>query len=89
MHSPEDACVVAPNLPNPPGLMFDRSAFRSWALVFIGASLFALLFVVLMLLVEHVTGGRAEPTRAVVAIGGAAFVGYVGTAWIIRQDRPA
>jgi hypothetical protein len=41
-----------------------------------------------MLLVEHVAGDGAYPTRAVKTIGGAAFVGYVGTAWIIRLDLP-
>jgi uncharacterized membrane protein len=66
--------------------MFDRSAFRTWPLVFAGATVFAILFVVLMLLVEQVLGDGAAYTRAVVGIGGAAFVGYVGTAWIIRLD---
>lgn len=68
--------------------MFDSSAFRTWPLVFAGATIFAIAFIVLMLLVEHVLGEGAQPTRAVVGIGGAAFVGYIGTAWIIRLDLP-
>jgi len=68
--------------------MFDGSAFRTWPLVFAGAIVFATMFVVLMLLVEHVAGDGAYPTRAVKTIGGAAVVGYVGTAWIIRLDLP-
>lgn len=68
--------------------MFDGSAFRTWPLVFAGATIFAIAFVVLMLLFEHVAGDGAHPTRAVVGIGGAAFIGYIGTAWIIRLDLP-
>ncbi len=66
--------------------MFDGSAFRTWPLVFAGATIFAIAFIVLMLLFEHVAGDGAHLTRAVLGIGGAAFIGYIGTAWIIRLD---
>ena len=67
--------------------MFDRSVFRTWGRVVAGASLLAGLFMVLMLLVEQVAGDGARLTRAVVGIGAAAFLGYVGTAWIVRSGE--
>jgi general stress protein CsbA len=42
-----------------------------------------------MLMVEEVVGRGARLSRAVVTVTAAAFLGYLGTAWIIRLDRPA
>lgn len=66
--------------------MFDQTAFRTWLHVVVGAAGFALAFLVLMLLTEELVGGGARLTGAVKAVTLAAFVGYVGTAWIVRMD---
>lgn len=67
--------------------MFDERAFRSWKLVLAGASVVSILFLAVMLMVEEVAGGGARLSRAAVTISLAAFVGYVGTAWIIRRSE--
>ena len=69
--------------------MFSGYAFRTWGHVLVGACVVASLFFALMLMVEEVVGDGAELSRAVITVTTAAFVGYVGTAWIIRLDRPA
>lgn len=68
--------------------MFDDRAFRSWELVFAGACVVSGLFLAVMLMVEEVAGDGARFSRAAVTIALAAFVGYVGTAWIIRASDP-
>jgi hypothetical protein len=69
--------------------MFDGRAFRTWSHVLLGACVVSSLFLGLMLMAEEVAGGGARLSRAVVAVTVAAFVGYLGTAWIIRHDRSA
>jgi hypothetical protein len=69
--------------------MFNERAFRSWGDVLIGACVVSGLFLGLMLMVEEVVGDGARLSRAVLTVTGAAFLGYLGTAWIIRLDRPA
>lgn len=66
--------------------MFDGRAFRSWGDVLLGACVLSGLFFGLMLMTEEVVGGGARLSRAVVAVTLAAFVGYLGTAWIIRRE---
>jgi len=66
--------------------MFDGRAFQSWTHVLVGACVLSGLFFGLMLMTEEVVGGGARLSRAVVAITLAAFVGYLGTAWIIRRE---
>lgn len=66
--------------------MFDRAAFQNWTRVLAGACVVAGLFLGVMLLVEEVVGQGAHFSRAVVTVTAAAFVGYLGTAWIIRLD---
>jgi len=39
-----------------------------------------------MLMTEEVVGGGARLSRAVVAVTLAAFLGYLGTAWIVRRE---
>lgn len=64
--------------------MFDNRAFRTWGHILLGACVFSTLFLVLMVLAEAVMGDGARLSRAAVTMSGAAFVGYVGTAWIVR-----
>lgn len=68
--------------------MFDRQAFRTWPLVIAGALIFASLFMIVMLMAEVVVGGRALLSRRVLAIGGAAFTGYVAVAYLLRREEP-
>ncbi|WP_022834513.1 hypothetical protein [Salisaeta longa] len=65
--------------------MFTNRAFRSWLHVGVGAAAFAACFLLIMLLVEQVTVGAARATPAVWAVPGAAFLGYVATAWLLRS----
>jgi len=66
--------------------MFDGRAFRNWGHVLLGACVLSGLFFGLMLMAEEVVGGGARLSRAVVAVTLAAFVGYLGTAWIVRRE---
>jgi len=69
--------------------MFNERAFRTWGDVLMGACVVSGLFLGLMLMVEAVVGDGARLSRAALAVASAAFLGYVGTAWIVRLDRPA
>jgi len=69
--------------------MFNERAFRSWGHVLMGACVVSGLFLSLMLMVEEVVGDGARLSRAVLTVTAAAFLGYLGTAWIIRLDQPA
>ena len=66
--------------------MFEKDAFESWPLVFTGAAVLAGLFVVVLLLGQYVSGGRVRLTGAVVGVGVAAFLGYVGVALLLRHE---
>lgn len=68
-------------------MLFSARAFRTWGHILVGASLFAASFVLIMLAAEQVVGEGVRFTRATKAIGGAAFIGYVGTAWIVRWEH--
>jgi len=66
--------------------MFDQWAFQTWTRVFVGAAVFAAAFFGLMTVAATVVDGNpAEFDRATRVISAAAFVGYVGTAWILRR----
>lgn len=65
--------------------MFDDQAFQSWPIILVGAALFAGLFALLALLTEVIFEGAPEVTGSVVGFGGAAFLGYVGTAVLARR----
>ncbi len=69
--------------------MFDARAFRSWGHVLAGACVVSGLFLGIMLMVEEVVGDGARLTRAAITVASAAFMGYLGTAWIIRLDGSA
>lgn len=66
--------------------MFDGRAFRSWGDVLIGAFVLAGLFLGIMIMTEEVVGGGARLSRAAIAVTLAAFIGYLGTAWIVRRE---
>lgn len=65
--------------------MFDGWAFQTWGHILAGATVIAGLFLCLMVMTELVIGGTPRLSRAAVTIAGAAFLGYVGTALIIRR----
>jgi len=66
-------------------LMFDERAFQTWGHVLVGACVLSVLFFGLMLMTEEVVGEGGRLSRAVVTVTAAAFLGYLGTAWIIRR----
>ena len=69
--------------------MFGNHAFQSWAVIFVGAVMFAMLFMILAMMTELVFEGAFQMTPGVMAFGLAAFAGYVGAAMVLRRDdRP-
>jgi hypothetical protein len=66
--------------------MFDDKAFRTWGHVLAGACVLSGLFLIIMLMTEEVTGGGARFSQAAVTVTAAAFLGYLGIAWIIRRE---
>jgi hypothetical protein len=66
--------------------MFDSQAFRTWPHIFFGAFLFAILFGSAVAMGEALFDGSLRMTRAVVGLGAAAFIGYVGVAIIVRYE---
>ncbi|PSQ65071.1 MAG: ABC transporter permease [Bacteroidetes bacterium QH_1_61_8] len=69
--------------------MFDGRAFRSWAHVLVGACFLSSLFLTIMVMTEEVVGEGARLSRAALVVTAAAFLGYVGTAWIVRREMSA
>ncbi len=67
--------------------MFGGRAFRSWAHVVAGACAISVLFLGVMVMAEEVIGDGARVTRAGLVMSAAAFLGYVGVAWLIRRDE--
>lgn len=66
--------------------MFGGRAFRSWVHIVAGACTISVLFLGVMVLAEEVIGDGARVTRAGLVMSAAAFLGYVGVAWLIRRD---
>lgn len=66
--------------------MFNERAFRTWAHVLLGACVVSTLFLALMVMAEAVVGEGPRLSRAAVTVSAAAFVGYIGTAWIVRLE---
>ena len=66
--------------------MFGGRAFRTWTHVVAGACSIAVLFFGVMVLSEEVIGDGARVTRAGLMMSAAAFLGYIGVAWLIRRD---
>ncbi len=67
--------------------MFDARAFRTWTHVLAGACGISILFLGVMVMAEEVIGHGARVTRAGLRMSAAAFVGYVGVAWMICLDE--
>ena len=66
--------------------MFGNHAFQTWAVILVGALLFASLFMVVGMMTELVFEGAFQMTPGVASFGLAAFVGYVGTAAALRRS---
>ncbi|MCS3639814.1 ABC transporter permease [Salinibacter ruber] len=66
--------------------MFRGRAFRTWTRVVAGACGIAVLFLSVMVMAEEVIGEGARVTRAGLTMSAAAFLGYIGIAWLIRRD---
>jgi hypothetical protein len=66
--------------------MFDARAFRTWTHVIAGACGLAVFFLGIMVMAEEVIGSGARVTRAGLTMSAAAFLGYVGVAWLIRVE---
>jgi hypothetical protein len=47
------------------------------------------LFLTIMVMTEEVVGEGARLSRAALVVTAAAFLGYVGTAWIVRREMSA
>lgn len=67
--------------------MFSARAFRTWTHVLAGACGISVLFLVIMVMAEEVIGEGARITRDGLEVSAAAFVGYLGAAWIIRLEN--
>lgn len=67
--------------------MFDGRAFRTWTHVLVGACSLSILFLGIMVMAEEVIGDGARVTRVGLMMSAAAFVGYLGVAWLIRLDE--
>lgn len=67
--------------------MFGGRAFRTWTHVLAGACVFSVLFLGVMVMAEQVIGDGARVTRAGLRISAMAFLGYLGTAWIVRRSE--
>ncbi len=67
--------------------MFGNHAFQSWAVILVGAVMFAMLFMILGMMTELLFEGAFQMTPGVMGFGLAAFVGYVGAAVLLRRDN--
>ncbi len=67
--------------------MFDGRAFRTWTHVIAGACVLSVLFLGIMVMAEEVIGDGARVTQAGLTMSAAAFLGYIGVAWLIRLDE--
>ena len=65
--------------------MFGNHAFQSWAIILVGAALFAMLFMILAMMTELVFGGAFQMTIGAMGFGLAAFVAYIGAAVLLRR----
>lgn len=52
----------------------------------VGACVLSGLFLAIMVMIEEVIGDGARLTRAALVVSVAAFLGYLGTAWIVRRE---
>jgi len=54
--------------------------------VLVGACVVSSLFLAIMVMTEEVAGDGARLSRAALIVAVAAFLGYLGTAWIVRRE---
>lgn len=66
--------------------MFGNHAFQTWTVIVAGATVFAMLFMVVGMMTELVFEGVFQMTPGVASFGLAAFVGYMGTAVAVRRQ---
>ncbi|NBC01780.1 MAG: hypothetical protein GVY15_13090 [Bacteroidetes bacterium] len=66
--------------------MFGNRAFNSWPLVLTGAAVFSGFFMILLLMTDAVLEEPVGSLSSVLSFGAVAFIGYVGVAFILRQD---
>jgi|GEM_PF-1063130 len=69
-----------------PNRMFGNRAFESWPLVIAGGAIFSGLFMLVLIMADLVLEEPVGSTVEVVSFGAVAFIGYIGVAFILRQD---
>ena len=52
----------------------------------VGACVLSTLFLAIVIMTEEVAGDGAHLSRAALVVAVAAFLGYLGTAWIVRRE---
>jgi len=67
--------------------MFGDQAFHTWSIILVGAAMFAALFVLLAMMMELVFEGEFRMTAGVMGFGMVAFVGYLGTAMVLKRSH--
>lgn len=67
------------------GRMFGLRAFRTWTHVVAGATVFGILFMLIVVMAEYVIGNGVRITPAARRLSMAAFVGYFAAAWLVRR----
>ncbi|GAB5520509.1 MAG: hypothetical protein RhofKO_27600 [Rhodothermales bacterium] len=65
--------------------MINNDAFRSVALIVLGATAFALLFVILGLMFDAAAGEAIRVTRSTLGFGSMAFFGYIAIGLFLRD----
>lgn len=65
--------------------MFGLRAFRTWTHVVLGATVFGVLFMLVVVMAEYVIGNPVRVTPAALRLSMAAFIGYFAAAWILRR----
>lgn len=67
--------------------MFGQQAFESWLVIFCTAFCFGMLFGLAALMGEALFDGHLRLTRAALALGVGAAMGYLAVAYLIRNER--
>ncbi len=66
--------------------MFGNLAFSSWPLIIVGASIFAGMFMLVMLMANMVLEEMLRPSTDIAGLGLVAFIGYVAVAVYLRHQ---
>ena len=67
--------------------MFGDQGFHTWTIILVGGVLFAALFMLLAMMTELVMQGEFQVTPGVMGFGIVAFIGYIGTAMILKRSN--